>query len=356
MADHIFYLMKVRKRNFAIDILKFIAVLLITNSHFDEQYVHCRELATGGAIGDALFFFCSGYTLFLGRLGSFDTWYKRRIRRIYPSVLGLGIVVLFLYHIDMSIGSLLTDGAGWFVECIMIYYVFLFFIRKYAIQQLRLVYVVACVLVLFWYFLFFDPLHSYITEHFSMLDWMVFCEPMDKVWIYQWNYFKWGFFFLFMLMGAHLGLSEANNENQPRRRLVPTLGMLLLSLLAFYALPIASIRLPLLQKYTIITLFPLAGVCIYFYRLCQTGMAIHFYRHKYVGWCIKAIGGLCLEIYLVQPFVRTTALNYLFPLNLLILFVAIVIVAYLCRSLGRLVQQTFSNEEGYNWKKIFEMI
>lgn len=348
--------MKTRNRNFAIDILKFIAVLLITNSHFDEQYVYCKELATGGAIGDALFFFCSGYTLFLGRFGCFDTWYKRRIRRIYPSVLGLGLIVLFLYHTDMTIGCVLTDGAGWFVECIMIYYIFLYFIRKYAIRQLKTVYIIVFVLVLVWYFLFFEPLHSYIMKHCAMLDWMVFCEPMDKVWIYQWNYFKWGFFFLFMLMGAHLGLSESNNKHLPCRSFLQTFGMLQLSILAFYALPVVSIRLPLLQKYTIITLFPLAGVCIYLYRLCQTKVAISLFRRRYVGWCIKAIAGLCLEIYLVQPFVRTTALNYLFPLNLLILFVAIVIVAYLCRSLGRLIQQTFSSEDGYNWETIFKVI
>ena len=43
-------------------------------------------MATGGAIGDALFFFCSGYTLFLGRNASFFNWYKRRINRSTPSL------------------------------------------------------------------------------------------------------------------------------------------------------------------------------------------------------------------------------------------------------------------------------
>lgn len=39
-------------------------------------YGDFNDLATGGAIGDVLFFFCSGYTLFLGRMGRFDNWYK----------------------------------------------------------------------------------------------------------------------------------------------------------------------------------------------------------------------------------------------------------------------------------------
>lgn len=347
--------MESRKRNIAIDILKFFAVLLITNSHFDEEYVYCKQLATGGAIGDALFFFCSGYTLFLGRFGRFDTWYKRRIRRIYPSVIGLGLVALFLYHTDMPIGSLLTNGAGWFVECIMIYYVLLYFVRKYAIDKLKLVYALVGLLVLAWYGLYFEPLRTNFAERFPAFDWLVFCQPMDKVWIYQWNYFKWGFFFLFMLMGAHLGLREASKEQIHCPKLLPTFSKLLLSVCAFYILPLVSMRMPILQNWVILTLIPLAGVCIYLYRLCQTEELTKLYQGRYIGWCMSVIGGLCLEIYLVQPFVRTTALNFLFPLNLLILFVTIVVVAYLCRSLGRLFQQTFSGEEGYDWKKIFDV-
>lgn len=51
-------------RNISIDILKFLAVLFITNSHMDLLYGEYSYLATGGAIGDALFFFISGFTIF----------------------------------------------------------------------------------------------------------------------------------------------------------------------------------------------------------------------------------------------------------------------------------------------------
>lgn len=76
-----------KQRNIGIDILKCFAAIVITNSHMDILYPKFGALATGGAIGDALFFFCSGFTLFLGRMGRFDNWYKRRINRIYPTVL-----------------------------------------------------------------------------------------------------------------------------------------------------------------------------------------------------------------------------------------------------------------------------
>ena len=350
--------MENHNRNLSIDILKFFAVLLITNSHFDEQYVHFKELATGGAIGDALFFFCSGYTLFLGRLGRFDTWYKRRIRRIYPSVVGLGLVAWLVYHTDFTIGKLLTDGAGWFVSCIMIYYVFLYAVRRYFVHQLKYVYGVVVAFVLIWYSLFFEPVHSLFVKHLSCLDWMVFCEPMDKVWIYQNTYFKWGFFFLFMLFGAELGLKEKEMQGTANTKCSfgKTLLKLLASCVGFYLLPLIALKYPYAQNFLILSLVPLMGVCYYLYRLCQTQVLLGLMDKKHTGWGIRAIGGLCLEIYLIQPFVRTTALNYLFPLNILILFVAIVVMAYLCRSIGRWFQQTFSSEEGYDWKAIFKIV
>lgn len=75
------------ERDYSIDILKFLAVFLIINSHMDALYVKYDMLATGGAIGDVLFLFASGYTLLLSKRNlSFGNWYKRRINRIYPSV------------------------------------------------------------------------------------------------------------------------------------------------------------------------------------------------------------------------------------------------------------------------------
>lgn len=58
-----------KQRDLSIDILKFIACLAITNSHFDVVYGPLSPIATGGAIGDILFFFASGFTIFLSNRG-----------------------------------------------------------------------------------------------------------------------------------------------------------------------------------------------------------------------------------------------------------------------------------------------
>lgn len=55
-----------KERIVSIDVLKVIAVFMVLNSHMEICYGKYAILATGGAIGDALFFFCSGFTLLLG--------------------------------------------------------------------------------------------------------------------------------------------------------------------------------------------------------------------------------------------------------------------------------------------------
>ena len=102
-----------KQRDISIDILKFIAAIMITNSHMELLYGKYSALATGGAIGDVLFFFASGFTLFLGRMGRFDNWYKRRINRIYPTVFAWAIMGAFIfnYHNDMK-HTLIHGGGG----------------------------------------------------------------------------------------------------------------------------------------------------------------------------------------------------------------------------------------------------
>ena len=75
-----------------ISLMLFCATCLITNSHFDPLYPSALSfLSTGGMIGNGLFFFVSGYTLFSSVQRSARSrnstiyWFARRILRIYPT-------------------------------------------------------------------------------------------------------------------------------------------------------------------------------------------------------------------------------------------------------------------------------
>ena len=124
------------ERDYSIDILKFLAVFLIINSHMDALYVKYDMLATGGAIGDVLFLFASGYTLLLSKRNlRFDNWYKRRINRIYPSVFVCVVMgAMFVGKFSMSLSAL---WGGEFIVAIMVYYILIFGIKKYAISFIR---------------------------------------------------------------------------------------------------------------------------------------------------------------------------------------------------------------------------
>lgn len=100
-----------KERNLSIELLKFIAVVLVMNSHMEMLYGKYSFMATGGAIGDCLFFFASGFTIFLGRGGRFDNWYKRRIQRIYPSLIGWAVLLSFVVGKSMTVRDLSVGGG-----------------------------------------------------------------------------------------------------------------------------------------------------------------------------------------------------------------------------------------------------
>lgn len=85
-----------KQRIYAIDFMRFIAVLFITNSHAIALYKDINPaLATLGVHGNAIFLFVSGFTLALKDLKdtSFIDFYKRRLARIYPTLIMWPIMV-----------------------------------------------------------------------------------------------------------------------------------------------------------------------------------------------------------------------------------------------------------------------
>lgn len=120
-----------KPRDYSIDILKCLAALLVTHSHFENVYGDYAVLATGGSFGDCLFFFCSGYTLLLSRRNlNFANWYKRRISRIYPTVFSWALLLALFFHGHMNMAEILLHGGGFFVSCIMVFYVLFYGIKK----------------------------------------------------------------------------------------------------------------------------------------------------------------------------------------------------------------------------------
>ena len=115
-----------------LSLMRFLAVILITNSHIGPLYPpHLQFLSTGGALGNSLFFFCSGFALYLSnRDTGFAPWAIRRFTRIYPS-LWIFMTVCFLGGIQSFRLPDIIIPTFWFLQAIFVFYVFFFYSIKF---------------------------------------------------------------------------------------------------------------------------------------------------------------------------------------------------------------------------------
>ena len=321
-----------KERNVSIDVLKCLAALLITNSHMGLLYAKYSFLATGGCIGDVLFFFCSGFTLFLKPMNGvkeFPNWYKRRINRIYPAVLAVAIMACIFFDTHWDIMQIIIAKRYWFIGCIMIHYIAIFFVGSYFKDKIAIIFSLVVLGTAVWFYFIYDK------PGFSL---------------YSGNYIHWLLFFDFMLLGAKMGTDTIKIKSKP----LMDAFILILCLIAFYALFFASTR----NKNFIIAQFfsfiPLIGIVYYTYKVGASRWVKRLYSNKVGHFIIRFVGGLCLEIYLVQHFLFTDKMNSIFPLNILIMLLVIIIVAYFTRCLERFIAQTFKDSP-YDWKKIVDV-
>lgn len=305
-------------RNIGIDWLKALAVFFVMNSHMHICYPKYGFLATGGAIGDALFFFASGFTLFLGRQMRFDDWYKRRINRIYPSVIATAIIAWTIWGNVDSIGDILLGKRYWFIGCIMVYYILLYPVK--AINNGAFApYVMAiggafCVIL---YFLFFNngiifyggTPFGRIVFFLIMLQGAIMGKNADKY------TFKWWYFLLLVLfIGLFYAILFIGNGS----------WIILLSFVA------------------------LMGITRYTYLSCCAPLLKRIYNHRRLGGVVYIISQCCLEAYLIQRYIFTNQLNNIFPLNIPAIMIAVLLVAYIIKAIAEFISQTFKTEP-YEW-------
>lgn len=314
----------------AIDIMKFWAVLLITWSHFEKPLGEYGVLATGGNLGNTVFFFISGYTLLLSkRNGNFFNWYKRRINRIYPTVFAWAIVSVLLFCRHNDILQILFYGGGPFVTAIMACYLLFYPVKRFV--SIKNWWVVMGIYWIVQGCMWFTIDRESMLEHRAWLD---------------------SAYFLAMLVGALVGkyCKEGGAFLEATNKYMLFAGFIICSV-AYYAMMYIESRW--FAPLEIVNIITLIGFSFFLYGLCCRSFSKRLFQNDRIHWLMRFVGGLCLEVYIVQPSILTDKLNFLFPLNLLIIFVEIIIFAYGLRTLGRIWMQTF-REEDYDWKEIIK--
>lgn len=304
--------------------MKFIASLLIMNSHMSVCYEKFQFLSTGGGIGDSLFFFASGFLLFVGKPYRFDNWLKRRIQRIYPTIIAVSLLALLVFSQEISILDVLLCRRYWFVSCIMVYYV-IFYPLLFFVDRLRYIFVCVFAVIVLIYFAFFD---------FN-----------ERGIFYGQNGFRQIFYFLFMIQGAVIGLKHETYRFKKRH--VPCLiacsGFWYALLFVFNG-----------NNWQILTVLPLLGITFYGYCVCCSPMLEKFYHSRYCGHIVYIVSALCLEIYVVQKLIISDCLNCIFPINIPVLMICIIFVAYALRILSNFIRQTFDSNP-YCWNEMVKI-
>lgn len=298
--------------------LKFIAIILITNSHLDSLY-QMKWIGTGGTLGNALFFMMSGLGLFISAVNkpipSFKDWIFRRLSRIYPS-----LWIVEALHILTSqswpywqplayVFYLLYPTPYWFLSALLLFYLLIFPLLKSRYAHLPLI---GMGLLLIPYFYFY----------FNALD-------LSRFSVESAGLFKWIFYLQVLLFGAYLApiyLRWKKSPIQPSRK---DGFYFVLSVLFYVALKIV-IAAGFFTVFQFLTQWAMFPFVYYALKLAQHPWVAHAVDQPFFGMLIRLMGTATLEMYLLQhelytaPWIR----SLVFPFNVLIFWLLLLPLSY----------------------------
>lgn len=304
-----------------VSLIRFIATILITNSHYDDLYPQGYSfLSTGGMIGNALFFWVSGYTLYFSLKkvnggGNSVYWFLRRFLRIYPS---LWIFLLFLSCIGSTVKwQDFFVSTYWFINAIVICYVLYFFYIRFFSKYGKYIFILTGLT---------------LVAYFAAFTWW---GNLDGILIESPEYvsFRWFYLFQIMLLGGYCASSRNCVLSRKRDWL-----WFATFLITYYAYKGICIRYDVYWGQLLIPIF-LMGTIFYAYKsllgICKQGNRVYSFLQKH-GKPLVFISTLTLDIYLVQFVVIKFFADYKFPIGFIGATITIFIGALILNKLSHL--------------------
>ena len=308
-----------------INYLRVVATALITNSHFSEIWP-ISALASGGLLGNIIFFAVSGFCLYVVK-DNFIKWYLKRFLRVYPVlvVVTLFTIVLGYYHVNS-----LKD----------ILYLFVYPTNYFFIVWLMILYVP------FYIFSFLDTKHKKTIELCligTIILWLLtYLLFVDKSTYSIDNVEKPFIMFLYftsMLMGA-LFKKHFDKFKKFKWSNVILLGV---STVVYFASKIAFSRFSGIASLQILNQFIIV-IVLYFAFATFTSLETKLAKiPNKVNGAIKYFGGLTLQIYLVQFVIIRQFKSLVFPLNLAVVVLLILVFAALTHYVEYLIRKLIKN-------------
>ena len=312
-----------KKKHF-INLLRVLAAICITNSHFANVWP-ISAIASGGMLGDVLFFAISGYCLYHSdfKFSDFGKWYIKRIKRIY-------ITVILITLLTCSFAGFPDTTLGWvrtfiyptqyhFVASIMvlyiIYYIWMNVLKRFQIPVWKSG-IILSIIILAAYIMMFDKSWYHIDvveEHFIRF-----------------------LFFASMLLGAHFKEREEResiSENSWK------LGIIcIISVMIYFVVRIA---VPRFELFTVqfLTWIAILSALYWIFRWAESMEIFLLKLPAKASRCLAFVAGITLQIYLVQYPIIERFETLLFPLNLFVIAVMIIVAAIIVFELDRFIQK-----------------
>ena len=307
---------------FFITVLRALAAIIITNSHYVGVYP-TDLIANGGLYGDVIFFAVSGFCL-ANVKENFPKWYSKRLVRVFPAVLIISAVYVLLGIHSMecsvlgAVNAFLYPTEYHFVASIIVLYVPFYIIMR-AKRLRENLFVVAGVTVAAWLIIY---IFAYDKSYYH-ID--TVREPMIR------------FLFLFaMLLGAYF---RDNLEKYRNKKAVVSWGVLAVLFVLYFASKVVFSKVEGIADFQIMNQFVLLALLTVTFRFF---MSIDGWLEKLPEWIKKIItfiSGITLEIYLVQIGI-IDKLNILpFQLNWLLITCTIVFLAFILNKFSSFVQK-----------------
>lgn len=311
--------------------LRFVAIVLVINSHMDEFYPY-PWLATGGAIGNSLFFMLSAYGLLMSEQSykqSFTEYYVKRVKRIYPAVwinivcLIIPTTILYYFTSPYWYEVMLTEfnfgqpllfmsvifyppPAFWFLDALMLFYILGFlFLKNYSPRKL----IVGLSLLLVFYvasYLRFSDYSSLVIE--STLS------------------FKMIFYAMVFLSGIYFASIDCEIVYQGKRDYFVLLALLL----AIYGHKILMLK-GATGEFQFIEQMLIFPLLYYFIKISKSPFILYrVMKPSVVSGFISVVAAMTLELYMSHGALRILIHQYVpqFPANVIVHLLLTLSISY----------------------------
>ncbi len=303
---------------FFITFLRAIATCLITNAHYTGIYP-TDLIASGGLIGDVIFFAVSGYCLYNVK-GKFAGWYSNRIIRCYLPVILMTIIYMLLGYYSLAEHSFVWwyvyPTYYHFVASIVVLYIPYYIIMKFEPLKKHIIHIMLALAVI-GIIVYALPIYDKSYYHIDAVR-----EPMIR--------------FLFMesmLLGAYF--KQRGEKVLSGFKIRYLIGTVFCFVLYFLSKLLFS-KVDAISSFQIINWFAVFALLYYLFALFASLENKYRNLPKWIKTVIAYLATITLEIYVVQyVLIDLIRPHFSFPLNWLILTLSILIAStllhFLCK-------------------------